>query len=268
MAEPHSIYPPVEHAYFPPPPPPPEGTYAPSAPPHPQSPPHNLHQGTGGRGGYAVEHDPYATPPFAGQTHSHPPQHSYPSPPPQETYRSQWPSSPPPQHSFPPHAQPEMYAPPAQPPLLSQHSHPPSPPPQQAYAPPPQSPQSPPQSPPPVYLQAPPLTQQIFVENPSQPASTVAKEQVAPAAQQVFIGTPQPTVGSGAVHYGLHSQRVTCSHCRQVGHTNVERNPCTVINWLITICTCFFCIFLVPNTSKVTHSCSSCGAYLGDNGIF
>jgi hypothetical protein len=102
-----------------------------------------------------------------------------------------------------PQQQPQMYAQPQQPQQSQQ----------------PQQPQQPQQ----VYMQAPP---QVY----AQPDMKVQPMQQPPQAAYVQ-GGPQmmnADVGSGAVHYGLNSQRVTCMHCNQVMSTNINRDPCTL----------------------------------------
>jgi hypothetical protein len=185
------------------------------------------------RGGSKVNPDSTHLRSAMGEPHAvyPPPGQVYLPPPPQSPQQATYMPTVPPHPQSPPQP---MYASPVQPMYTPTGPPQPHPPPQPVYSPPAHAPE---------YK----LTQPTVPQGPT--------------------GAPNATVGSGSVHYGLHSQRVTCSNCHQVVQTNIESNPCTVVNWLVTLFTCLFCIFLVPNTSKVTHTCSNCSAHLGDNGM-
>jgi LITAF-like zinc ribbon domain len=186
------------------------------------------------------------------------------------------PTSVPQGYSQPPPPVPQVYSQPPPPP--EDYSQPPSAPmqaPQHGY-PPMSPPQSPPPPPPPqvnMQGQQPQQPQPIYVPGPGyyNPGTTYlptdVKGQPIPHPGPIIVHpAPVPFLGFGG-QYGLYSQRVTCPHCKQEMNTNVHRDPCTIVNWVVTFLTCLWCIFFVPNTSKVTHSCSQCGALLGDNGM-
>mmetsp|Transcript_25546 Transcript_25546/g.62129 ORF Transcript_25546/g.62129 Transcript_25546/m.62129 type:complete len:169 (+) Transcript_25546:43-549(+) len=150
----------------------------------------------------------------------------------------------------------------------------PAPPPPQpsaygAYAPPVAQP-----APPPPPGAVPPGTQMMLVVNPDGtqswvPTYTVPQVAPPPAPQVAPAPAPQRTGAppAGAVRFGDRPMKVHCHSCNSDVTTAVHRNSCTLVNWLVTLFTCFCCIFLIPATSKYDHACSKCGTHLGDNGM-
>jgi hypothetical protein len=131
-----------------------------------------------------------------------------------------------------------------------------------------------PQPPQHIYMQPPEHAATQPQPSPPQPVFTghsppvyEDQSQTGPS-QPVYVATcppANPAPSTLRMHFGVKSQRVTCPYCQQFQDTVVERNRCTLVNWIVTLSTCICCIFCVPATSRMTHICSKCGAYIGDN---
>uniref|UniRef100_A0A7S1EUH4 LITAF domain-containing protein n=1 Tax=Timspurckia oligopyrenoides TaxID=708627 RepID=A0A7S1EUH4_9RHOD len=132
-----------------------------------------------------------------------------------------------------------------------------------------------PQASPPQQFAQPPPPQEYYQAAPDPtPAPTPAPASApasapAPAASAPAPAAPVPKAGTGqSKSLGWYAVGVECPNCGQNQKTRVEIHKCTLANWLI----CLFVplgwfVFCCPLDcgSRVDHSCSRCGAYVGTN---